>query len=89
MAKFWSLTFSVLVPLPPLTVRLPAMLLRFRDVGVTLKVSLPSFPLSDVVTPDAVLTDTEEALNALGELTGKTVREDLVATIFARFCVGK
>ena len=41
------------------------------------------------MTPDAVLTDTEEALNALGELTGKTVREDLVATIFARFCVGK
>ena len=40
-------------------------------------------------TPDAVLTDTEEALAALGELTGKSIREDLVATIFSRFCVGK
>ena len=35
------------------------------------------------------LTDAEEALAALGELTGKSIREDLVATIFSRFCVGK
>lgn len=41
------------------------------------------------LTPDAVLTDAEEALDALGELTGKTIREDLVETIFSRFCVGK
>ena len=41
------------------------------------------------MTPDAVLTDVESALNALGELTGKNIREDLVQTIFSRFCVGK
>jgi len=41
------------------------------------------------LTPDAVLTDGEAALEALGELNGKSVREDLVATIFSRFCVGK
>lgn len=41
------------------------------------------------VTPDALLTDVEEALTALGELTGKTVREDVTARIFERFCVGK
>lgn len=41
------------------------------------------------VTPDALLTDVEEALSALGELTGKTVREDVTARIFERFCVGK
>ena len=40
-------------------------------------------------TPDAVLTDVEEGLRALGELTGRTVREDLVDSIFRRFCVGK
>lgn len=39
--------------------------------------------------PDAVLVDVEEALSALGELTGKTVREDITARIFERFCVGK
>ena len=41
------------------------------------------------LTPDAVLTDAEDALSALGALTGKSVKEDLVATIFSRFCVGK
>ena len=41
------------------------------------------------VTPDALLTDVEEALSALGELTGKTVREDITDRIFERFCVGK
>ena len=41
------------------------------------------------VTPDALLTDVEEALAALGELTGQNVREDIVARIFSKFCVGK
>lgn len=41
------------------------------------------------MTPDALLTDAEEALEALGELTGRTVREDITARIFSRFCVGK
>ncbi|MBQ7465574.1 MAG: tRNA uridine-5-carboxymethylaminomethyl(34) synthesis GTPase MnmE, partial [Oscillospiraceae bacterium] len=41
------------------------------------------------LTPDAVLTDAEAALAALGELNGKNIREDLVDTIFSRFCVGK
>ncbi len=41
------------------------------------------------LTPDAALTDVEEAQNALGELTGRTAREDMVARIFERFCVGK
>ena len=41
------------------------------------------------LTPDAVLTDVESAMSALGELTGRTVREDIVGRIFERFCVGK
>ena len=40
-------------------------------------------------TPDAVLTDIEEAMGAIGEVTGATVREDITARIFERFCVGK
>jgi hypothetical protein len=31
------------------------------------------------MTPDAVLTDAEEALDALGELTGRTAREAIVS----------
>ena len=41
------------------------------------------------LTPDAVLTDAEEALDAVGELTGRTAREEIVERIFSRFCVGK
>ena len=41
------------------------------------------------MTPDAVLTEVEAAANALGELTGRTAREDMVSRIFERFCVGK
>ena len=41
------------------------------------------------MTPDVVLTDAEGALEALGEWNGKRIREDLVDTIFSRFCVGK
>ena len=40
-------------------------------------------------SPDAVLADVEPALDALGELTGRSVREDVTARIFERFCVGK
>ncbi len=41
------------------------------------------------LTPDAILTDVEEALDALGELTGRSAREEIVSRIFSRFCVGK
>lgn len=40
-------------------------------------------------TPDVVLTESEGAMAALGELDGRTVREDITARIFSRFCVGK
>ena len=41
------------------------------------------------MTPDAVLTDVEDAMQSIGEVTGATVREDITARIFERFCVGK
>ena len=41
------------------------------------------------LTADMVLIDVEEAMEAMGEVTGATVREDITARIFERFCVGK
>jgi tRNA modification GTPase len=41
------------------------------------------------ITPDAILTEIEDALYAIGEVTGKTMREDIITRIFERFCVGK
>ena len=40
-------------------------------------------------TPDIVLTESESAMAALGELNGKNLREDVTNRIFSRFCVGK
>ena len=45
--------------------------------------------MSEGCTPDIVLTETEEAMSAIGELTGRSVREDVTNRIFERFCVGK
>jgi tRNA modification GTPase len=41
------------------------------------------------IMPDAVLTEIEEALQALGEITGRSVSADITDQIFGRFCVGK
>ncbi|MBQ7915705.1 MAG: tRNA uridine-5-carboxymethylaminomethyl(34) synthesis GTPase MnmE, partial [Firmicutes bacterium] len=38
---------------------------------------------------DLVSMDLQRAYDLLGELTGNSVQEDLVDTIFARFCLGK
>ena len=41
------------------------------------------------VPPDLLAVDIRAALNALGEITGETVGEDLLDQIFSKFCIGK
>lgn len=40
-------------------------------------------------TPDLVGLDIESAAQAIGELTGQSVHEQMIDDIFSRFCVGK
>lgn len=40
-------------------------------------------------TPDVIVSDLEEAIAAVGEITGQTVSEQVIHDIFSRFCVGK
>ncbi|MCL2427004.1 MAG: tRNA uridine-5-carboxymethylaminomethyl(34) synthesis GTPase MnmE [Oscillospiraceae bacterium] len=48
-----------------------------------------STALIDAITPDVILIDIEAAMNAIGEVTGKNMCEDIISRIFERFCVGK
>ena len=45
--------------------------------------------LNQGLPDDFVTIDLTAALTALGEITGETVTEDLLHTIFSRFCIGK
>ena len=65
-------------------VRQAETIARARD-----SVGLAITAIGSSVTPDAVLMDIECALTAIGEVTGKAMREDIVTRIFERFCVGK
>jgi tRNA modification GTPase len=38
---------------------------------------------------DLVAIDVSCAINAIGEITGQTAGDDLLETIFGRFCIGK
>jgi tRNA modification GTPase len=40
-------------------------------------------------SPDLLAIDLTTTLSAIGEITGETVGEDLLAAIFSRFCIGK
>ncbi len=41
------------------------------------------------LSPDLVSIDVRAAVDALGEITGQTVTDDLLETIFSKFCIGK
>jgi tRNA modification GTPase len=43
----------------------------------------------DNYTLDAVVQDLEDSLESLGEVTGEVTPDDVLGSIFSRFCVGK
>lgn len=45
--------------------------------------------LAEGVPPDAVALDVEEALRALGEITGEVTTDEVLDAMFSGFCVGK
>ncbi len=53
------------------------------------KTALEGAILSLDDTIDCILIDLRRAYDALGEITGKTAAQDVVNSIFSRFCVGK
>ena len=45
--------------------------------------------IDNPVTSDFLATDIKQALYYLGEITGQVTTDDLLATIFSKFCIGK
>ena len=43
----------------------------------------------DAYTPDILAIDIKEAWDCLGEITGETANENIINTVFEKFCVGK
>ena len=62
---------------------------RQYDVLCRAVASLENAVANMGITPDALLYDVEQAISALGELTGETASESILQNIFSRFCVGK
>lgn len=44
---------------------------------------------TDSTTLDMVAVDLRDAWDALGEITGETATEEIISTVFEKFCVGK
>ena len=62
---------------------------RQRDSLVKARESV-DLALNGVGMPfDLLYVDLEDALSALGEITGATVQEEIIDQVFSRFCVGK
>lgn len=63
--------------------------LRQRDSLVKAKAAV-NLALEGLDMPfDLLYVDLEDALSALGEVTGMTVQEEIIDQVFSRFCVGK
>lgn len=64
---------------------------RHRDAltraAVSLRAAIESYEQG--LPADLMAGEITAALNALGEIIGETVTEDLLDTIFSRFCIGK
>ena len=45
--------------------------------------------LAAMLPAELIAVDVHGALQSLGEITGETAREEIIAGIFAQFCIGK
>jgi tRNA modification GTPase len=65
--------------------------LRHKDALTRAKrsLSLAKDSLNKNLSPEFVVLDLKAALDAIGEVIGKTVTDDILSKIFSEFCIGK
>ncbi len=63
---------------------------HLKALESTLKhVQLVHEALGRNIAPDLIAVDLQAALHSLGDITGETTAEDILDTIFSKFCIGK
>ena len=64
---------------------------RHRDVFIRFKdqISTSIASIQNELGPEYIASDLRQALDILGEITGKTTPDDILNQIFSGFCVGK
>jgi len=65
--------------------------IRHKDALERTKRSLEDMieSIKKSMSAEFISVDLKAALNSLGEITGKTVTEDILDEIFSQFCIGK
>ena len=74
--------------------RMPAMKICLKTAWHLLKNSLASMQdalnAAEAQMPyDCIMIDLRNAAGFLGEITGDTVRDEIINEIFSKFCIGK
>ena len=63
--------------------------LRQKEALIRASEALDRVTSSAGMPQDLLSIDLHEAADALGDLTGKSARDDVITQIFSRFCLGK
>ncbi len=64
---------------------------RHQQAAISTTISLRRFldALDQSFSLEFLAVDIREALNSLGQITGETTNDDILESIFSRFCIGK
>ena len=63
--------------------------LRQKEALMSAKAALERVRAAEGMPQDLLVIDIRDAAEAIGEVTGKSTRDEVITEIFSRFCLGK